>query len=36
MNKIKLIFVGEGAVGKTSLIAQYVDNKFVEEYVMTV
>ncbi len=36
MNKIKLIFVGEGAVGKTSLISQYVDNKFNEEYVMTV
>ena len=36
MNKIKLIFVGEGAVGKTSLISQYVDKKFNEEYVMTV
>ena len=36
MNKIKLILVGEGAVGKTSIISQYMENKFSEEYVMTV
>ena len=36
MNKIKLILVGEGAVGKTSIIAQFKDKQFKEEYLMTV
>ena len=36
MSKIKLIFVGEGKVGKTSLISQYIEKKFEEEYTMTV
>ena len=36
MNRIKLIFVGEGKVGKTSLISQYTEKKFDEEYTMTV
>ena len=34
--KIKLIFVGEGAVGKTSLISQFIDQKFNEEYLATI
>jgi small GTP-binding protein len=36
MNRIKLIFVGEGKVGETSLISQYTEKKFDEEYTMTV
>ena len=36
MNKIKLILVGEGAVGKTSIISQFKDKQFKEEYLMTV
>jgi small GTP-binding protein len=34
--KLKLIFVGHGRVGKTSLINQYLDKTFKEEYIMTV
>ena len=36
MNKIKFILVGEGAVGKTSIISQFIDQKFEGTYVMTV
>ena len=36
MSKVKLIFVGEGGVGKTCLISQYMENKFNEEHAMTV
>ena len=36
MNKLKLILIGEGTVGKTSLINQYVNNKFEDEYLMTI
>ena len=34
--KLKLIFVGHGKVGKTSLINQYINKTFTEGYVMTV
>ncbi len=34
--KVKLILVGEKTVGKTSLITQYLDKTFKEEYIMTV
>ena len=36
MSKVKLIFVGEGGVGKTCLISQYMENKFNEEHAMSV
>ena len=36
MNKIKFILVGEGAVGKTSIISQFIEQKFEVIYVMTV
>ena len=36
MKKIKLILVGGQAVGKTSLINQYLDKTFTENYLMTV
>ena len=36
MKKLKFILVGESQVGKTSLINQYVNNKFEEEYFMTI
>ena len=35
MNSIKLIVVGEKHVGKTSIITQYIENKFSNEYVMS-
>ena len=35
MKKIKLILVGGQAVGKTSLINQYLDKTFTENYLMT-
>ncbi len=34
--KLKLIFVGHGRVGKTSLINQYINKTFTEGYVITV
>ena len=34
--KVKLILVGNGKVGKTSLINQYIDKTFTGEYLMTV
>ena len=36
MDKIKLIFVGMSHVGKTSIISQYMDNKFDSEYITTI
>ena len=36
MNKLKLILIGEGTVGKTSLINQYINNTFKEDYIMNV
>ncbi len=35
-NKVKLIVVGEGAVGKTSIISQFIEQKFSEEYFWTI
>ena len=35
MNSIKLIVVGEKHVGKTSIIIQYIENIFLNEYVMS-
>ena len=34
--KVKFILVGNGKVGKTSLINQYINKTFTEGYVMTV
>ena len=36
MKKLKVTLIGESKVGKTSLINQYVNNKFEEEYFMTI
>ena len=36
MKKLKVTLIGESKVGKTSLINQYVNNKFEEEYIMTI
>ncbi len=36
MKKIKLILVGGQAVGKTSIINQYLDKTFTENYLMTI
>ena len=36
MNKLKYILIGEGGVGKTSLINQYVNNQFEGDYLMTI
>ena len=36
MDTIKLIVVGEKHVGKTSIIGQYINNIFSQEYIMTV
>ena len=35
MKKVKLILIGEGKVGKTSIIKQFVDETFLEEYIQT-
>ena len=35
-NKIKFIFVGLNGVGKTSIINQYLDKTFTENYLMTI
>ena len=36
MKKLKVTLIGESKVGKTSLINQYVNNKFEDEYLMTI
>ena len=36
MLKLNFTLIGESKVGKTSLINQYVNNKFEEEYIMTI
>ena len=36
MNPIKIILVGESTVGKTSIITQYIENRFEEEHLITV
>ena len=33
--KLKVIFVGDGKVGKTSIISQYVNKNFTEEHILT-
>jgi GTPase SAR1 family protein len=33
--KAKVVLLGEGAVGKTSLVLRYVDNKFNDKHVQT-
>ncbi len=35
MNPIKIILVGDSTVGKTSIITQYIENRFEEEYLIT-
>ena len=35
MKKIKVILVGESRVGKTSIINQYVECSFRDEYIIT-
>ena len=36
MKKLKVTLIGESKVGKTSLINQYVNNEFEDEYLMTI
>ncbi len=36
MNKTKLIIVGEATVGKTSILLQYNENQFIENYITTI
>ena len=32
LNRIKIVFVGDVSVGKTSIINRFMDNKFIEKY----
>ena len=34
-NPLKIIFVGEAQVGKTAIITQYTENRFEEEYMLS-
>lgn len=36
MKKTKVILVGESKVGKTSIVSQYVENSFSDEYIVTI
>ena len=36
MHILKLVVIGDGAVGKTSLIVRHVDKRFIEEYKPTI
>jgi len=36
MERIKIIVVGDGAVGKTSIVSQFAESRFSEEYKLTV
>lgn len=33
--KAKVVLLGEGAVGKTSIVLRYVDNKFIDKHFST-
>ncbi len=35
-NKVKLILVGNNNLGKSSIICQFIENKFSEEYLTTI
>jgi len=34
-NSFKIVLLGEGAVGKTSLVLRYVENKFNDKHITT-
>ena len=36
MNKIKFLVLGGSAVGKTSIIAQYIDYEYIDEHITTI
>lgn len=33
--KAKVVLLGEGAVGKTSIVVRYMDNKFEDKHIQT-